>query len=51
MYFAGEPDNATDRWLLAAPQPDLLIVSLEQPAAGSSAASSTATFNIVLQID
>jgi protocatechuate 3,4-dioxygenase, beta subunit len=51
MYFAGEPENATDRWLLAAPQPDLLIVSLEGPAAGPSPASRMATFNIVLQID
>jgi protocatechuate 3,4-dioxygenase beta subunit len=51
MYFAGEPDNATDRWLLAAPHPDLLIVSLEQSAAGPGAASKMATFNIVLQID
>jgi protocatechuate 3,4-dioxygenase beta subunit len=51
MYFAGEPANATDRWLRAAPQPDLLIVSLEEPAAGASVASRTATFNIVLQID
>jgi protocatechuate 3,4-dioxygenase beta subunit len=51
MYFAGEPDNATDRWLLAAPHLDLLIVSLEEPAAGSDAVSKMATFNIVLQID
>lgn len=51
MYFAGEPENATDRWLLASPQPDLLIVSLEEPDAGPSVASKMATFNIVLQID
>jgi protocatechuate 3,4-dioxygenase, beta subunit len=51
MYFAGEPDNATDRWLQAAPHPDLLIVSLEESAAGPSVASKMATFNIVLQID
>ena len=51
MYFAGEPENATDRWLLAAPQPDLLIVSLEEPAAAPSLVSRMATFNIVLQID
>jgi protocatechuate 3,4-dioxygenase beta subunit len=51
MYFAGEPENATDRWLRAAPQPDLLIVSLEEPAAAPSLVSRMATFNIVLQID
>jgi protocatechuate 3,4-dioxygenase, beta subunit len=51
MYFAGEPGNTTDRWLLAAPHPDLLIVSLEEPAAGPSLASKMATFNIALQID
>jgi protocatechuate 3,4-dioxygenase, beta subunit len=51
MYFVGEPENATDRWLRAAPQPDLLIVSLEEPAAAPSLVSKMATFNIVLQID
>jgi protocatechuate 3,4-dioxygenase beta subunit len=51
LYFAGEPENATDRWLQAAPQPDLLIVSLEDCAPGSSSASKVAKFNIVLQID
>ena len=48
MYFDGEPGNATDRWLQAAPRPDLLVVSLEDPAPGSSA--KMAKFNIVLQI-
>jgi protocatechuate 3,4-dioxygenase, beta subunit len=51
LYFAGEPENATDRWLQAAPQPDLLIVSLEGCAPGSSSASKMAKFNIILQID
>jgi protocatechuate 3,4-dioxygenase, beta subunit len=49
MYFAGEPENATDRWLQAAPLPDLLVVSLEDPAPGSS--SKLAKFNLVLQIE
>jgi protocatechuate 3,4-dioxygenase beta subunit len=51
MYFPGEPENVTDRWLRAAPQPDLLIASLDDPRPGSSAASKTATFNIVLQVE
>jgi protocatechuate 3,4-dioxygenase beta subunit len=51
MYFAGEPANATDRWLQAAPQPDLLIVSLKDEDPGSTQASKTATFNIILQIE
>jgi protocatechuate 3,4-dioxygenase, beta subunit len=51
MYFAGEPQNATDRWLQAAPQPELLIVSLEDRAPGSSSAPKVAKFNIILQID
>jgi protocatechuate 3,4-dioxygenase beta subunit len=51
MYFAGEPENATDRWLQAAPQPDLLIVSLEDCALGSNSNSKIAKFNIILQID
>jgi protocatechuate 3,4-dioxygenase, beta subunit len=51
MYFAGEPANATDRWLLAAPQPDLLIVSLEDSPPGSTIPAKIATFNIVLQVE
>jgi protocatechuate 3,4-dioxygenase beta subunit len=51
MYFPGEPENANDRWLRASPQPDLLIASLDDPYPGSSAASKTATFNIVLQVE
>ena len=51
LYFAGEPGNATDRWLQAAPQPDLLIVALEDCAAGSSSASKIAKFDIILQIE
>jgi hypothetical protein len=51
MYFPGEPENANDRWLRASPQPDLLIASLDDPRPGSSAASKTATFNIVLQVE
>jgi protocatechuate 3,4-dioxygenase beta subunit len=51
MYFAGEPENATDRWLQAAPQPDLLIVTLEDSPPGSKFPSKMATFNIVLQIE
>ena len=48
MYFAGEPENATDRWLLAAPQPDLLIVSPEDLPPESKTPVKAATFNIVL---
>jgi protocatechuate 3,4-dioxygenase beta subunit len=51
MYFAGEPENATDRWLRASPQPDLLIASLDDPPDGSGPASKMATFNIVLQVE
>jgi protocatechuate 3,4-dioxygenase beta subunit len=51
LYFAGEPGNATDRWLQAAPQPDLLIVALEDCASGSSSASKMAKFDIILQIE
>jgi protocatechuate 3,4-dioxygenase beta subunit len=51
MYFAGEPENATDRWLQAAPQPQLLVVALEEdPSPPSGFASKTAKFDIILQI-
>jgi protocatechuate 3,4-dioxygenase, beta subunit len=51
MYFAGEPENATDRWLQAAPVPNLLIASVENSAPGSSPATKRARFDIVLQIE
>jgi protocatechuate 3,4-dioxygenase beta subunit len=51
LYFAGEPENATDRWLQAAPQPNLLIVSLEDSVPGSSSASKLAKFNIIVQLE
>lgn len=51
MYFAGEQQNLTDRWLLAAPHPDLLIATLDGQAHGPWPASKTATFNIILQME
>jgi protocatechuate 3,4-dioxygenase beta subunit len=32
LYFAGEPENQTDRWLNAAPRPERLIVAIRSPA-------------------
>ena len=51
MYFAGEPANATDRWLQAAPNRDRLIVSLQDSASDNALFSKAAIFNIVLQIN
>jgi protocatechuate 3,4-dioxygenase beta subunit len=48
LYFAGEADNQTDRWLNAAPRPERLIVNLQEPAAGSGSRALVAHFDIVL---
>jgi protocatechuate 3,4-dioxygenase, beta subunit len=32
LYFAGEAENDTDRWLNAAPHPERLIVALQEPS-------------------
>ena len=31
LYFVGEAENLTDRWLNAAPHPERLIVALQEP--------------------
>jgi len=48
LYFAGEPENKTDRWLNAAPRPERLIVALQAPASHLESRSRLADFNIVL---
>jgi protocatechuate 3,4-dioxygenase, beta subunit len=48
LYFAGEPDNQTDRWLNAAPHPELLIVTLQSCPSRSDTRAPTANFDIVL---
>jgi protocatechuate 3,4-dioxygenase beta subunit len=48
LYFAGEPENLTDRWLQAAPQPELLITALEPAPSNLESDARVATFNIVL---
>lgn len=48
LYFAGEPENQTDRWLNAAPRPERLIVSLRSPAPDLESHALVAHFDIVL---
>jgi protocatechuate 3,4-dioxygenase beta subunit len=48
LYFAGEPENLTDRWLRAAPRPELLIAALEPATPDLESNARIATFNIVL---
>jgi protocatechuate 3,4-dioxygenase beta subunit len=48
LYFAGEPDNQTDRWLNAAPHPELLIVTLQRCPSHREMRMLTAHFDIVL---
>lgn len=48
LYFAGEAENLTDRWLNAAPHPDRLIVNLQQPPSHLEKQAMVADFDIVL---
>jgi protocatechuate 3,4-dioxygenase, beta subunit len=48
LYFAGEPENLTDRWLQSAPRPELLIAILEDPPPDLESNARVATFNIAL---
>jgi protocatechuate 3,4-dioxygenase, beta subunit len=48
LYFDGEPENQTDRWLNAAPRPERLIVALQAPASHLESRLRLANFNIVL---
>ena len=48
LYFAGEPENETDRWLNAVPYPERLIVTLQEPASHLDPGVLLAHFDIVL---
>ena len=48
LYFAGEVENQTDRWLNAAPHPERLIITLQHPALHSQGRALVANFDVVL---
>jgi protocatechuate 3,4-dioxygenase, beta subunit len=48
LYFAGEAENQTDRWLNAAPDPERLIVTLKEFPSHVEARALEAHFDIVL---
>ena len=48
LYFAGEADNVTDRWLNEAPHPERLIVALREPPSHLEKHALVAHFDIVL---
>jgi len=48
LYFAGEPENQTDRWLNSAAQPERLIVALQAPASQLESRPRHAHFDIVV---
>lgn len=48
LYFAGEAENDTDRWLNAAPHPERLIVTLQDPPSHLGKHAMVAHFDIVL---
>ena len=48
LYFAGEVENQTDRWLNAAPHPERLILTLQEPAPHVESRALVAHFDIVL---
>jgi protocatechuate 3,4-dioxygenase beta subunit len=48
LYFAGEPENQTDRWLNSLPQPERLIVALSAAPSHLETSACLAHFDIVL---
>jgi len=48
LYFAGEPENQTYRWLNSLPQPERLIASLQAPPSHLETRACLAHFDIVL---
>ncbi|MGY4595006.1 protocatechuate 3,4-dioxygenase beta subunit [Bradyrhizobium sp. GM22.5] len=48
LYFAGEEENVTDRWLNAAPHPERLIVTLQNSPSRLERHALVAHFDIVL---
>jgi protocatechuate 3,4-dioxygenase beta subunit len=48
LYFAGEPENQTDRWLNAAPRPEQLIAALERAPSHLEPWARVARFDIIL---
>jgi len=48
LYFAGESENVSDRWLNAAPHPERLIVTLQDPPSHLEKHALVAHFDIVL---
>ena len=48
LYFAGEPENQTDRWLNSLAQPERLIASLQAPPSHLEMGACVAQFDIVL---
>jgi protocatechuate 3,4-dioxygenase beta subunit len=48
LYFAGEPENQTDRWLNAAPRREQLIATLDPPPPHLEPWARVAMFDIVL---
>ena len=48
LYFAGEHENQTDRWLNSAPRPERLIATLQQPPPHLEPQARIAVFDIIL---
>jgi protocatechuate 3,4-dioxygenase, beta subunit len=48
LYFAGEPENQTDRWLNAAPRPERLIATLQPAPPHLESRACVAVLDIVL---
>src|SRR3954447_11268554 len=48
LYFAGEPENRSDRWLNSLPEPERLVVILEEAPSHLEMGACVAQFDIVL---
>jgi protocatechuate 3,4-dioxygenase, beta subunit len=48
LYFAGDPHHDTDTWLQSAPNPNTIVMPMQEPVSGMSPEEKLVVFDIVL---
>jgi protocatechuate 3,4-dioxygenase, beta subunit len=48
LYFAGDPHHDADTWLQSAPNPNTIVMPIQEPAPGMKPEEKLVVFNIVL---
>jgi protocatechuate 3,4-dioxygenase beta subunit len=48
LYFAGDPHHDTDTWLQSAPNPNTIVMPMQEPVSGMSPEEKLVLFDIVL---